>query len=201
MGILASIVLLLGSGALSYGALRTLGQTSYAALETSAALDRLEHAMSALKDAEAQLHEVARAGDEAFVTSERSLITTALRALDRLRRVSAGDPGQQKTLEHIAASVARESAALERSLHAERRGAAAAGEGTGEAKRAMRDIRRLIAEADEDGRGALHDRECEASTSSDVANVVVVLGSAVSGALCAVWAYAAFRTAKSLPRD
>jgi CHASE3 domain sensor protein len=197
VGILASIVLLLGSAALSYCALRTLAQTSYAALETGAALDRLEHAMSALKDAEAQLHEVARAGDEAFVTSERSLITTALRALDRLRRISMDDPGQQKALEHIAASVARESAALERSLHGEE----AAREGAGEAKRAMRDIRRLIAEADEDGRGALHDRECEATTSADVATVIVVLGSAVSGALCAVWAFAALRTAKSIPRD
>jgi CHASE3 domain sensor protein len=192
VSILASTVLLLGSAALSYGALRTLGQASYAALETGAALDRLEHAMSALKDAEAELHDAARAGDDAFVASERSMITTALRSLDRLRRISTDDPGQQKTIERIAASLARESAALEGGLHAERRGEAPAGE----AKRALRDIRRLIAEADEDGRGSLHDRECEAMTSADVATVIVLLGSAVSGAVCAVWAYAAFRTAK-----
>jgi multidrug resistance efflux pump len=200
---LASIVLVLGSAALSYGALRTLGQTSYAALETGAALDRLEHAMSALKDVEEQLHDAAGwgDGDDAFVASERSMITTALRSLERLRRISTDDPGQQETLENIAAAVARESAALERSLHAERRGEGAASEGAGEAKRALRDIRRLIAEADEDGRGALHDRECESSTSADVANVIVALGSAISGALCAAWAYAALRTAKRLPRD
>jgi CHASE3 domain sensor protein len=179
VGFSISLVLLLAIGSVAYRTLDSLTRTSYLVAHTHGVLEHIERVLGLLKDAETGQRGFVITADEAFLEPYVGAVSELPKVLKELRELTADNPNQQKRLDDVEPLVAQKLAELKRTVEMRR---TAGFEPTqkvvqgGEGKRAMDDIRRVMAQMDREERDLLRQRAEEVDAAASAARMTIILG-------------------------
>ncbi|HVZ72776.1 MAG TPA: CHASE3 domain-containing protein [Polyangia bacterium] len=174
-----SLILLVGIGTVAYRALDVLTKTSYWVTHTHAVIEHVTRVHSTLKDAETGQRGYVITGDEAFLEPYNAATNDIGKVLKDIRELTADNADQQKRLDDLEPLVAAKMAELKRTVDLRR---AAGFEPTekvvasGEGKRLMDDIRRVLGQMERAERDLLKQRAEEVESASTAAKSTILLG-------------------------
>jgi len=182
-GFSISLVLLVVVGAVSYRTFDALTNTTEFVTHTHAVREHTEHVMSLLKDAETGQRGFVITGDETFLAPYTAAVKDLPGVLKETRALTLDNPNQQRRLDEVEPLAAHKISELARTIEMRRsvgfeatQKAIAAGEG----KRAMDDIRGVMAEMENEERDLLRQRTAEADSAASTGRVAIVLGTLLS---------------------
>jgi len=178
-GFALSFVLLIAVGAVAYTSINKLSSTAQWVSHTHEVLEHIAGVLSLLKDAETGQRGYVITGDEAFLEPYRTGSGDVLNVIKELRKLTADNPAQQKRLDSIEAPVAAKLAELKQTIDLRAKGSVDEAfkiVRSGEGKRPMDAIRRILGEMDDEERGLLRQRAAEADSAARGAKSVILLG-------------------------
>ena len=178
-GFALSFVLLMAVGAVAYTSINKLSSTAQWVSHTHEVLEHIAGVLSMLKDAETGQRGYVITGDEAFLEPYRTGSGDVLNVVKELRKLTADNPAQQKRLDSLEAPVAAKLAELKQTIDLRAKGSVDEAfkiVRSGEGKRPMDDIRRILGEMDDEERGLLKQRADEADAAAGGAKSVILLG-------------------------
>ena len=200
-GFALSFVLLMAIGAVAYTSINKLTSTSQWVTHTHEVLERIAGVQGLLKDAETGQRGYLITGDERFLEPYRTGSGDVLNVIKELRKLTADNPAQQKRLDSIEAPVAAKLAELKQTIDLRAKGSVDEAfkiVRSGEGKRFMDDIRRILGEMDDEERGLLKQRAAEGDAAAGGAKSVILLGTLLCLLLVTV---AGFLITRSLSRQ
>ncbi|MDY0746591.1 CHASE3 domain-containing protein [Paucibacter sp. R3-3] len=178
LGFGLSFLVLMLVGGLSYRGVQSLARTSYQVAHTHEVLDRVNGLLSAMKDAETGQRGYLLSGNEAYLEPYLAARAAAPQLLAELRALVADSADQQQRVAEAGGRVdaimklhgeridMRRQSGLEATLRAVQ---------TGEGKRQMDGLRRLLGDMNNTERDLLRERAAEVeSASSDVRTAIAV---------------------------
>jgi methyl-accepting chemotaxis protein len=172
-------VLLVSIGAVAYTTINRLTSSSQWIAHTHEVLEGIAGVLSSLKDAETGQRGYVITGDEAFLEPYRTGSGDVLNVVNELRRLTADDPAQQKRIDSLGPLVAAKLAELKQTIDLRAKGSV---DETikiirgGEARRLMDNIRRILAEMDNEEHGLLKQGAEEGSAPASAAKSVIIIG-------------------------
>ncbi len=178
-GFALSFVVLVGVGIVAYQSITALAKTSYAATRTHVILEHLTEVLSLLKDAETGERGYVITGDETFLEPYRNAVTALPTTLDALRDLIADTPSQVRRFAEVEPLLASKMAELKqvndlrRSVGLE---PAVAVVKSGEGKRAMDEVRRILGQMEHEERARLQGQAQEVDASATSARSTLIAG-------------------------
>jgi methyl-accepting chemotaxis protein len=200
-GFALSFVLLMAVGAVAYTSINKLSSTAQWVTHTHEVLEHIASVLSLLKDAETGQRGYVITGEEPFLEPYRTGSGDVLNVIKELRKLTADNPAQQKRLDSIEAPVAAKLAELKQTIDLRAKGSVDEAfkiVRSGEGKRFMDDIRRILGEMDDEERGLLRQRAAEGDAAAGGAKSVILLGTLLCLLLVTV---AGFLITRSLSRQ
>jgi methyl-accepting chemotaxis protein len=178
-GFVLSFVVLLAVGAVSYQSVTSLAKTSYAVAQTHVMVEHLSRVLGLLKDAETGQRGFVITGDEAFLEPYNDAVTAIPTTLESLRDLTADSPTQRGRLEQVEPLVNAKLGELKETIAMRRTvgfGPTAERVREGLGKRAMDDLRRILADMDRDERELLKQRAADVEASVAGARSTILFG-------------------------
>ena len=178
-GFALSFVLLAAIGAVAYRSINTLVRTSYSVTHTHDVLEHLAVALSLLKDAETGQRGYLITGDESFLQPYQEAGTDLPKTINELRELTSDNSAQQKRIAQAEPLIAAKLAELKQTIDLRRKGdveQATKVVQSGEGKKIMDDLRRVIAEMEHEERELLKQRAGEVEAAVSGATLAITLG-------------------------
>jgi methyl-accepting chemotaxis protein len=178
-GFALSFVLLAAIGAVAYRSINALSRTSYAVAHTHVVLEHIAMTLSLLKDAETGQRGYIITGDESFLEPYQNADTEIATTVNELRELTSDNPGQQKRLRQAEPIIAAKLAELKRIIDMRRNREveqATKAIQTGEGKKLMDDLRRILAEMEHEERDLLKQRAGEVEGAVTGATLAITIG-------------------------
>ncbi|MGH7295020.1 MAG: methyl-accepting chemotaxis protein [Polyangiaceae bacterium] len=178
-GFALAFLLLLGIGTVAYRSIDALTRSSYSVSHAHQVLEHLETTLSLLKDAETGARGFALTGQDAFLEPHAHAVVALPATLRELRELMADSPGEQRSLDKLDALAQAKLAELEQVIDLRRSqglGPVAAFLTLGAGKRAMDDIRAVVADLDREQRAILQQRASDVESSSGGARSTILGG-------------------------
>jgi methyl-accepting chemotaxis protein len=197
VGFSVSLVLLVAIGTVAYRALDVLTKTSYWVAHTHAVVEHVGRVLSLLKDAETGQRGFVITGDEAFLEPYTSAASEIGKVTKDLRELTIDNPNQQKRLDEAEPLVAGKLAELKRTIELRRTGGfepTAKVVATGEGRKLMDDLRRVLAQVEREERDLLKQRSEEVESASTGAKSTILFGTLFCLLLTAGVAFVLTRT-------
>ncbi len=182
-GFAVSFALLGAIGLTAYLSIATLTTTSYAVAHTHEVLEHIAHVLGDMKDAETGQRGYVITGDESYLEPYQSGTAGIGQVMKELRQLTADNPAQQKRLDEAEPLVALKLAELKRPVEARRSGGFDSAQKivvTGEGKRTMDDLRRVMEKMDVAERDLLKKRADDVEAAASSARSTIVGGSIAS---------------------
>ena len=193
-------VLLIAIGAVAYRSITLLTQTSYSVTHSQQVLEHIASVQSLLKDAETGQRGYVITGDDAFLEPYNESTGKIANVVQDLRDLTKDNANQQRRLDEAAPLIAAKLGELKRTIEMRRSSgfeATARVVQAGEGKRAMDDIRRVMAEMEHEERDLLKQRAEEVEAASSGARSGIVLGTLLCLLLVAAAGFAVNRSLTS----
>jgi methyl-accepting chemotaxis protein len=178
-GFAISVAILLVVGAVSYRSTDQLIENDHMVTHSHAVLEDLAHLLSLAKDAETGQRGFLLTGDESYLEPYQSGSMGLATVLADLRRLTADNPHQQSRLEEADVSIAAKLGELKRTIDLRRTEgfeAALKVVTTGEGKKSMDDLRKVVSAMDGEERDLLAQRGAAAEASAASAKGTIVGG-------------------------
>jgi methyl-accepting chemotaxis protein len=177
LGFALSFVLLMAVGSVAYRSIGTLARTSTLVNHTHTVIEHLATLLSLLKDAETGQRGYVITGDDAFLEPYRAASVALPATLKELRRLTTDAPRHQGHLNEVEPVIAAKLEELQRTIQLRRNAgfdAAARVVQSGEGKRTMDSVRRILGEMDADAHALLKERaeEVEAASAGTRSTIV-----------------------------
>jgi methyl-accepting chemotaxis protein len=182
-GFALSFVLLVGIGTVAYRSMNALTQTSYKVKHTHLVLEHIASVLSLLKDAETGQRGYVITGDEAFLDPYKQANGEIAQTVKELRELTVDNPNQQKRMDEAETVVAAKLSELKRTIEMRKN---AGFEQTakfiqaGEGKKQMDDLRRILAQMEQEERGLLKQRAEEVEAAATGAKSTILFGTLLS---------------------
>jgi methyl-accepting chemotaxis protein len=178
-GFALAFVLLVIIGAVAYRGVNAMTQTSYLVTHTHEVLEHISKLLSLLKDAETGQRGFVITGDDSFLQPHQEAIASMDGVKGELRRLTLDNPHQQQRLNDVDTLVAAKLAELARTI-AMRRSVGfvetAKVVQAGEGKRAMDNLRALLAQMEGEERDLLKVRADEVESTAMGSRSTILLG-------------------------
>jgi len=178
-GFALSFLLLLAIGTVSYRSISKLTSTSQWVTHTHEVLEKVAAVLSLLKDAETGQRGYVITGDEAYLEPYNTGSTEVLNVVKELRQLTADNPNQQKRIDAAERLIPARLAVLAQGVDLRRAGdhdGVVKLVRSGEGKRIMDDLRRVLDQMDAEERGLLQQRDQEGAAAASGANSVIIFG-------------------------
>jgi methyl-accepting chemotaxis protein len=201
LGFGLSVAMLVIVGTVAYRSTDALVSNNHNVTHTHQVLENLAHVLSLMKDAETGQRGFLLTGDDAYLEPYQAAIPAIARTVDDLRALTSDNPHQQGRIAQIRPLVDAKLAELKRTIDLRR------GQGfdaalkvvvTGEGKKAMDDIRTLVAAMDQEERDLLQERSSAAEEGAQAAKATISVGSIVA---LIIVAFASFVITSSLNKQ
>jgi len=173
-----TLLLMVIIGVVAYFSIVRLADTSRAVAHSHVVLERLADVLAKLIDAETGQRGFVITGDDAFLETYRSGSTSVVQSIKQLRTTLLDDPAQRQLLEQAEPLVTAKLDELARSIEVRRSGgfeAAARLVSSGEGKRYMDDLRRVLGRIEVQERGRLEQRAREVQRAESNTTWTIVL--------------------------
>ncbi|MBI3098606.1 MAG: PAS domain S-box protein [Planctomycetes bacterium] len=121
-GILASLIIVAGSGAASFFCIRDLIEAEAQAAHTDRILDEIDRTVSSLRDSQFRAEGFALSGDEGHLDHYRRDCATIGAQIAELRRLMEEDPEQSRRLESVIPLIQRRMEGSDRLIESRRKG-------------------------------------------------------------------------------
>jgi methyl-accepting chemotaxis protein len=191
-------------GAFCFGATMRLVQTSHWVSRSHQILEGLESLLSLLKDAETGQRGYVLTGNESYLEPYQAAIPGIERALDLLKKLSAGNSEQGKRIETLRSPIASKMAELQQTIDLRReKGIEAAAEvvKTDRGKQYMDEIRKIIMAASESEHELLTNRSADAETTAYVTQLIIGFGTILAVFLVVVTSISSTRSIAKVLRE
>src|ERR1700730_10891385 len=178
-GFALAFLLLVGIGSVAYRSINSLTNTNQWITHTYKVLESAAEVLSLLKDAETGQRGYVIAGDEAYLEPYRGAIDQLPKVVKQLRELTADNSNQQRRLDEAEPVIAERLAVLKRVIGVRREAGlevATKDIRTGEGKRLMDDLRRIMRQMDLEERGLLKQRAEEAAAAASGAKATIIFG-------------------------
>jgi len=178
-GFTLAFLLLVVIGAVAYRSITSLAKTNQWVTHTYVVLDHITEVLSLLKDAETGQRGYIIAGDETYLEPYRGAIDRLPKVVKELGELTADNANQQRRLDEAKPVIAERLALLKRMIEVRREAGlevAAKDIRTGEGKRLMDDLRRIMDQMDHEERDLLRQRADEVAAAASVAKSTIVFG-------------------------
>ena len=177
VGFALAIVLLAAIGATSYRSINSLTRTSYAVAHTHAVLEHIANLLSWLKDAETGQRGYLLTGDDNYLDPYNDALRGLAKIVTELRELTSDNPSQQKRIGEVEPVIGAKLAELKRTIDLRRAGNADESlklVTSGQGKKVMDDIRRILLEMEHEERRLLKLRadDVEAAESSGTSAIL-----------------------------
>ncbi len=178
-GFAMSFVLLAVIGVVAYRSIDSLTKTSYAVTHSHAVLEHLTRVLDRLTDAETGQRGFVITGDDAYLEPYRTGSAAMPKLIEELRDLTADNPNQQRRIAGAEPLIEAKLAELRRTIDTRRSAgfeATAKIVASGEGKRSMDDLRRIIDEMDREERALLQQRAADVESASSGARSTLLFG-------------------------
>ena len=155
LGFGLSVAMLLVVGVVAYRSTDALVVNNHNVTHTHAVLEDLAHVLSLMKDAETGQRGYVLTGDDAYLEPYQTAIASVYRAVDDLRTLTSDNARQQTRITEARPLIEAKLAELKRTIDLRRNqgfDASLKVVVTGEGKKSMDDLRRVIATMDQEAR-------------------------------------------------
>jgi len=178
-GFALSFVLLAAIGAVAYRSINTLSRTSSSVAHTHVVLEHIASVLSLLKDAETGQRGYIITGDESFLEPYQDAGTEIATTVNELRDLTSDNPAQQKRIRQAEPLIAAKLSELKRIIEMRRnrdveQATKAVQAGVG--KKIMDDLRRVLAEMEQEERDLLKRRAGEVEAAVTGATFSIAIG-------------------------
>lgn len=200
-GFALTFVLLMSIGLVAYRSIGSLTTTSEMVAHTHIVLDRAATLLSLVKDAETGQRGFVITGDESFLEPHRGALGEIPAIVAELRTLTRDNPRQQERLSEIDRLISAKLAELARTIDMRRTAgfeATANVVAVGEGKRVMDDLRRVLADLEQEERQLLVTRAGEAEAAASAARGTIIFGTLLA---LLVASAAGFSITRSLTRQ
>jgi methyl-accepting chemotaxis protein len=181
-----SMAMLLVVGIVAYRATDSLVENDHRVTHTHAVLEDLAHLLSLMKDTETGQRGFVMTGEEPYLEPYQAALGAIAATLSDLRTLTADNPHQQRRIDQAEPLIETKLAELKRTIELRRTqglDAALKVVQTGEGKKAMDDLRRIIAAMDLEERELLKQRSETAEAGAKAAQTTIALGAFLALAL------------------
>jgi methyl-accepting chemotaxis protein len=182
-GFALAIALLLVIGGVAYRSITSLTDNSNWVAHTHEVLEHTTGAMAAIKDVETGARGFIITGDDAFLEPYRAGLEALPRNVKDLRRLTADNPSQQRRVDELEPLLDRKIEEMKRFIVVRRaQGGAEAAQrlvASGEGKRTMDGVRRLLEEMEGAEHELLKVRAAEVESTSAGAHTTITVGTLV----------------------
>ncbi len=175
-----SVAMLLVVGIVAYRSTDALVVNNHNVTHTHGVLEDLAHVLSLMKDAETGQRGYVLTGDDAYLEPYQAAIASVYRSVDDLRTLTADNPRQQARISEARPLIDAKLAELKRTIELRRNqgfDASLKVVATGEGKKSMDDLRRLISAMDQEERDLLQERNAAAEEGAQAAKATISIGS------------------------
>jgi methyl-accepting chemotaxis protein len=179
VGFTLSLALLVVIGSVAYRSLGLLVETSHSVTHTHDVLESVAHVLSAMKDAETGQRGFVITGLDSFLEPYRTALDAVPREIKNLRQLTADNPNQQKRLDQMEPIIAEKFAELKQTIDLRREKGiepAAKVVAGGEGKKAMDNLRQVLAQVEQEERGLLKQRAEDAEATAAGSKSTIVFG-------------------------
>ncbi len=178
-GFALSFALLLVIGAVAYQSITSLTQTSYAVTHTHIVLEHVATVLSQLKDTETGQRGYIITGDPTYLEPYTAGKEGVVKTIQDLRSLTSDNPAQQKRITAAETSINAKLDELKRTIDLRRNGSLdqvlQIVKGS-DGKRYMDDLRRILAEMENEERNLLKQRSIDVEATTSRATVSIVSG-------------------------
>jgi methyl-accepting chemotaxis protein len=182
-GFAISVAILLVVGVVAFRSTDMLIENDHMVTHTHAVLEDIAHVLSLAKDAETGQRGFVLTGDEAYLEPYQSATGAVSSVLADLRKLTADNPRQQARLDEADPLIAAKLSELKRTVDLRRTqgfDAALKAVSSGEGKKAMDDLRKVMGAMEREERELLSQRGESAETSASSAKATISIGVAVA---------------------
>jgi CHASE3 domain sensor protein len=182
-GFAVAFALLAVVGFVAYRSIDSLTRTSYQVAHTHLVLEKIAGVLSAMKDAETGQRGFIITGDDTFLEPYQTGTAAVGQLVNDLRQLTGDNPNQQQRINEAEPLIAAKLAELKRIMDLRRHTgveATAKAVSSGEGKRAMDDVRRVLAQMDGDERVLLKQRADLVEAASRSATVTIIAGTVLA---------------------
>ena len=179
VGFALSFALLAAMGLVAYRTIDSLTRTSYGVTHSHAVLEHLANVLSRLTDAETGQRGFVITGDDAYLEPYRTGTAAVPKLMDELRELTADNPNQQRRIADAEPLVEAKMAELKRTIDLRRTAgfdATLKVVASGEGKRAMDDLRRILAAMEHEERDLLQQRAADVEAGASSARATLLFG-------------------------
>jgi methyl-accepting chemotaxis protein len=187
-----SVAMLLLVGIVSYRSTDALIENGHNVTHTHVVLENLSHVLSLLKDAETGQRGYLLSGDDAYLEPYQAALAGIAKTTDDLRALTSDNPHQQGRIADMVPLIDFKLAELKRTIDLRRSqglDAALRVVLTGEGKKAMDDIRKIVGAMDQDERDQLRERNTSAEQGAQATKTTIAFGSLLALLIVAVASY------------
>src|SRR5580704_5707849 len=180
LGFGLSVAMLVIVGVVAYRSTDALVENNHRVTHTHAVLEDLAHVLSLMKDAETGQRGFLLTGDEAYLEPYTAALGGVSRTMDDLRTLTTDNQHQQTRIAEAAPLIDSKLTELRRTIELRRSqglDAALRVVVTGEGKKSMDDLRRVIAAMDQEERDLLQQRNAAAEEGAQSAKATIAIGS------------------------
>jgi methyl-accepting chemotaxis protein len=193
LGFGLSVAMLVIVGVVAYRSTDALVENNHRVTHTHAVLEDLAHVLSLMKDAETGQRGFLLTGDEAYLEPYTAALGGVSRTMDDLRTLTTDNQHQQTRIAEAAPLIDSKLTELRRTIELRRSqglDAALRVVVTGEGKKSMDDLRRVIAAMDQEERDLLQQRNAAAEEGAQSAKATIAIGSLVALLIVGVASFA-----------
>jgi methyl-accepting chemotaxis protein len=179
LGFGVSVAILLVVGAVAYRSTDVLIENDHLVTHTHAVLEDLAHLLSLAKDAETGQRGFLLTGDDSYLEPYQAATGALVNVEADLRKLTADNLRQQARLDEAEPVIAAKLAELKRTIDLRRTqgfDAALRVVVTGEGKKTMDDLRKVVADMDREERDLLSQRSQSAEASASSAKATILVG-------------------------
>ena len=178
-GFALSFVLLAAIGVVAYRSINALSRTSQSVAHSHIVLEHIAGVLSLLQDAETGSRGYILTGDESFLEPYQGAGARLATTVNELRELTSDNPAQQTRLRLAEPLIAAKLSWVTRTIEMRRNGDVeqlTRVVRTGEGKKLMDDLRRVLAAMEHDERDLLEQRAGEVKTAVTGATVAITIG-------------------------
>ncbi len=189
VGFTLSLALLVVIGSVAYRSLGLLVDTSHSVTHTHDVLESVAHVLSSMKDAETGQRGFVITGIDSFLEPYRTALDAVPREIKNLRQLTADNPNQQKRLDQMEPIIAEKFSELKQTIDLRREKGfepAAKVVAGGEGKKAMDNLRQVLAQVEQEERGLLKQRAEDAEATAAGSKSTIVVGTLLCMLISAV---------------
>jgi CHASE3 domain sensor protein len=179
LGFGLSVTMLLVVGTVAYRSDDALVENNRKVTHSHEVLEAVAHELSFMKDAETAQRGFLLSGNEAYLEPYQSALDASERTMDDLRTLTADNPHQQVRITEARSLIEAKLDELKRSIDVRRAqglDAALKVVETGEGKKSMDDLRKVLAAMDQEERDLLKERSDDVEAGASSAKAAITIG-------------------------